>query len=88
MKQLFPRFQSKEYPVTSYSPLYGLARALALAGLLFAAGASAIAPGQAEELKTVRIFFPPLNQGWTAGYELIEVANDRAISRNTASMPS
>lgn len=63
--------------MTSYSPLYGLARALALAGLLFAAGASAIAPGQAEELKTVRIFFPPLNQGWTAGYELIEVANEQ-----------
>jgi hypothetical protein len=32
-------------------------------------------PSAADELKTVKIFFPPLNFGWTAGYELIEVAN-------------
>jgi ABC-type nitrate/sulfonate/bicarbonate transport system substrate-binding protein len=38
--------------------------------------AAALAPGlaHADDLKPVRIFFPPLNFGWTAGYELIEVA--------------
>lgn len=30
---------------------------------------------KAEDLPSVKIFFPPLNQGWTAGYELIEVAD-------------
>ena len=53
----------------------GFARIAAFAGLVLFAGATAIAPAAAEELKTVKIFFPPLNFGWTAGYELIEVAN-------------
>lgn len=58
------------------SILGGVARAAALASLVFAAGASAPAPSQAADaLKTVRIFYPPLDFGWTAGYELIEVAN-------------
>ena len=45
--------------------------------VLIAIGGPAVstAPAAADDLKTVRIFFPPLNFGWTAGYELIEVAN-------------
>lgn len=42
----------------------------ALVGALFQASAAG-----ADDLKPVRIFFPPLNFGWTAGYELIEVAD-------------
>ena len=53
----------------------GFARAAAFAALVLAAGAKAITPGAADELKTVRIFYPPLDFGWTSGYELIEVAN-------------
>jgi ABC-type nitrate/sulfonate/bicarbonate transport system substrate-binding protein len=52
----------------------GLARAAALAVVVLAAGVKAIAPGAADELRTVRIFYPPLDFGWTSGYELIEVA--------------
>src|SRR5258708_7713933 len=54
------------------------ARAVAISGFLLAAGMAgvSIAGGAAaDELKPVRIFFPPLNFGWTAGYELIEVAD-------------
>jgi len=54
-----------------------LAGALALA-LLPALG---VAPAAAEDLKTVKIFFPPLNFGWTAGYELIEVAQAQGYFR-------
>jgi len=59
----------------SGASLRGIARAVALAGLLLAGGLGAVAPSHAADaLKTVRIFYPPLNSGWTAGYELIEVA--------------
>ena len=51
---------------------------LSLRGLIVLGAilAAALAPGlaHADDLKPVRIFFPPLNFGWTAGYELIEVA--------------
>jgi hypothetical protein len=53
----------------------GFARAAAFAAIVLAAGAKAITPGAVEELKTVKIFYPPLDFGWTSGYELIEVAN-------------
>jgi ABC-type nitrate/sulfonate/bicarbonate transport system substrate-binding protein len=53
-----------------------IARAAVIAGLIVTAAAAALpSASAAEDLKTVKIFFPPLNFGWTAGYELIEVAN-------------
>jgi ABC-type nitrate/sulfonate/bicarbonate transport system substrate-binding protein len=52
----------------------GFTNAAAFAALILAAGANAIAPVAADELKTVKIFYPPLDFGWTSGYELIEVA--------------
>ena len=52
----------------------GFTHAAAFAALILAAGANAIAPVAADELKTVKIFYPPLDFGWTSGYELIEVA--------------
>jgi len=59
----------------SGASLRGIARAVALAGLVLAGGLGAVAPSHAADaLKTVKIFYPPLNSGWTAGYELIEVA--------------
>ena len=57
----------------------GFARAAAFAALVLAAGAKAITPGAADDLKTVRIFYPPLDFGWTSGYELIEVANAQGL---------
>ncbi|MCP1845822.1 ABC-type nitrate/sulfonate/bicarbonate transport system substrate-binding protein [Bradyrhizobium sp. USDA 4524] len=43
--------------------------------IVAAAGMEAMTPASAaEELKTVKVFFPPLNVGWTRGFELIEVA--------------
>ncbi|MDQ0468810.1 ABC transporter substrate-binding protein [Labrys wisconsinensis] len=59
-----------------------LGRATRIAALALAAAALAPAvprPAAADELKPVKIFFPPLNQGWTAGYELIEVADARGF---------
>ena len=55
-------------------------RLKALAGAALFAVASAVAgaaPSAAEDLKTVRIFVPPLNANWTSGYELIEVAQEQ-----------
>ena len=49
-------------------------RAATVVGLTFATSATSVTPSAAEGLKTVKIFYPPLNFGWTAGYELIEVA--------------
>ena len=49
------------------------ARAAAFAALVLATGSGAVTPGAAEDLKTVRIFYPPLDFGWTSGYELIEI---------------
>jgi ABC-type nitrate/sulfonate/bicarbonate transport system substrate-binding protein len=61
----FPR------PVMAKPRAPKLARAFALAALLLAGGAAA----HADELKTIKIFFPPLNNGWTSGFELVEVAD-------------
>jgi ABC-type nitrate/sulfonate/bicarbonate transport system substrate-binding protein len=50
--------------------------AFALAGLLLAGGLNvATSSAAADELKTIKIFFPPLNNGWTSGFELVEVAD-------------
>ena len=52
-----------------------------LAGLAGTAASLAAFPAAhaEEDLKPVKIFFPPLNQGWTAGYELIEVAEAKGF---------
>jgi ABC-type nitrate/sulfonate/bicarbonate transport system substrate-binding protein len=60
----------------------GFVRAAAFAAVVLAAGAEAIAPSAADELKTVKIFYPPLDFGWTSGYELIEVANAQGYFKN------
>lgn len=49
-------------------------RMAAVAALVSSGLAVTASAGAAEELKTVRIFFPPLNVGWTRGFELIDVA--------------
>jgi ABC-type nitrate/sulfonate/bicarbonate transport system substrate-binding protein len=57
-----------------------LSRRAALAGIAGAAlAAPALRRAGASDLKTVRIFFPPLDIGWTAGFELIELADARGI---------
>jgi ABC-type nitrate/sulfonate/bicarbonate transport system substrate-binding protein len=61
--------------IPSRASFVGIARTLAFAGLAIAGALGAAAPSRADELKTVKIFYPPLDQGWTAGYELIEVAD-------------
>jgi ABC-type nitrate/sulfonate/bicarbonate transport system substrate-binding protein len=53
-------------------------RSLAAGGLVLTALASAAfltGSAIADDLKPVRIFYPPLDFGWTAGYELIAVAD-------------
>jgi ABC-type nitrate/sulfonate/bicarbonate transport system substrate-binding protein len=54
-----------------------------LAGTAGLVGATLAAPfirrAAAAALKTVRIFFPPLDFGWSVGFELIELADARGI---------
>jgi ABC-type nitrate/sulfonate/bicarbonate transport system substrate-binding protein len=53
-------------------------KSLAAGGLVVGAIAGAAlvpAIAQANDLKPVKIFYPPLDFGWTAGYELIAVAD-------------
>ncbi|MDQ0392110.1 ABC transporter substrate-binding protein [Labrys monachus] len=59
--------------VSRRSLLKAAAGSLALAGV----AAPLLSPSRARagDLKSVRIFRPPLNQNWSIGYELIEVAD-------------
>ena len=63
--------------------LTATSRRAILAGTAGLAGATLAAPfirrAGAADLKTVRIFFPPLDFGWSVGFELIELADARDI---------
>ncbi len=64
-------------PLSIVAPLKRFLQIAALAIVVASGMAGTSLPCVAEELKTVKIFFPPLNFGWTAGYELIEVAEEQ-----------
>ena len=63
--------------MTTHSTLTRRAALTALAGAALAT--PFIRRAGAAELKTLRVFFPPLDIGWTAGYELIELADAKGI---------
>ncbi|RWI16790.1 ABC transporter substrate-binding protein [Mesorhizobium sp.] len=50
---------------------------IAAATIIVGGLVTAIPPAAAEDLKPVKIFFPPLNVGWTRGFELVEVAKEQ-----------
>jgi hypothetical protein len=60
-----------------------LSRRSTLRGLTSVGAATLAAPfipkAGASDLKTLRIFFPPLDIGWSVGFELIELADARGI---------
>ncbi|HEY4044240.1 MAG TPA: ABC transporter substrate-binding protein [Rhodopila sp.] len=60
-----------------------ISRRAALAGLAGASGAALGLPGipkaGAGDLKTLRVFFPPIDFGWSVGFELIELADAKGI---------
>jgi ABC-type nitrate/sulfonate/bicarbonate transport system substrate-binding protein len=58
-------------------PLARAACGLALGLSLLAA--LPLAPARADDLKTVNIFFPPLNNSWKTGFELVEVADAKGF---------
>lgn len=64
-------------------PKTAISRRATLTGLAGVTGAAlglpAIPKAGASDLKTVRIFFPPLDFGWAIGFELIELADAKGI---------
>ena len=60
-----------------------ISRRATLAGLTGLAAATLAMPAlrkaHAGDLKTLRVFFPPLDIGWTVGFELIELADAKGI---------